>query len=104
MACIWRCGASVAVPFLRIQHILYAQVDSAKDEDSESAKPKQAWQRRSIFNSYGLRRVDKTDEMDEESSHKNGVATPMQTDASEDSSQNVAAETNNRAEARADQS
>ncbi len=43
-------------------------LDDQPDEDSESAKPKQAWQRRSIFNSYGLRRVDKTDEMDEESS------------------------------------
>ena len=57
------------------------EFNAITDEDSESAKPKQAWQRRSIFNSYGLRRVDKTDEMDEESSHKNGVATPMQTDA-----------------------
>ncbi len=48
------------------------EFNAITDEDSESAKPKQAWQRRSIFNSYGLRRVDKTDEMDEESSHKNG--------------------------------
>jgi hypothetical protein len=44
-------------------------LDDQPDEDSESAKPKQAWQRRSIFNSYGLRRVGKSDEVHAKEQH-----------------------------------